>query len=310
MLSAAWLRGKPRQFQRLTGLSVEAFDALVRSFTPLWAEAERKRLSHSRRQRAIGGGRRYTLTTPEDKLLLALVFLRLYPTYEVLGLFFSLHLSNVDRLLRKVLPILQEATSTAIHLPKRTRLPGGKRLSTIEDFFTLFPELRDVIVDATEQPTRRPKNGREQRAHFSGKRRRHTLKTQLLVNRVTGVILHVSHTAPGSVHDKTLLERSRLLTALPDGTIVRGDLGYLGTARDHPRLDIRLPRRKWRGRPRRLADVRRNRSLARQRIVVEHAIRRCKIFRVLADVYRQARERYNPLFRAVAGLANLRLTVA
>lgn len=308
MLSSAWLRGKPRQFQRLTGLSVEKFDALVEKFTPLWEAAERKRRTRPNRQRALGGGHPYALRTVEDKLLCALVFLRIYPTYEVLGLFVGMHLSNVDRLLRRALPVLQEATGKTLQLPRPRR--GQKRVRSLEEFFTRFPDLRDVIVDATEQPTRRPKNNTEQRRHFSGKRKRHTLKTQLLVSVGTGAILSVSHTVPGSVHDKTLLAESRALEHLADGTTVRGDLGYLGVAPNHPRLDIRLPARKGRGKPRRPADVRRNRVLARQRIGVEHVIRRCKIFRVLGETYRQARERYNLLFQIVAGLVNLRLAAA
>lgn len=308
MLRYAWLRGKPKQFQHLTGLSVESFEAFVARVAPLWERSERQRLTHPHRQRAIGGGHPYALRALEDKLLLVLVFLRTYPTYEFLGLLFGLHLSNADRLLRRILPILRDATEKPFTLPKPRK--GRKRMNSLEEFFVQFPDLKDLVVDATEQATRRPKEAAEQRRHFSGKRKRHTLKTQLLVSRRTGRILHVSETVPGSIHDKTLLEQSEVLTRLPRGALVRGDLGYLGIARDHPRLDIRLPRRKWRGRPRRMADIRRNRTLARQRIVVEHTIRRCKIFRVLADVYRQARERYNLTFQVVAGLANLRLAAA
>lgn len=308
MFTHEWLRGKPRQFQRLTGLSVEAFDLLVRKVEPLWKAAERRRLTRPDRQRTIGGGTPYKLRSLEDKLLCALVFLRTYPTYEFLGLLFGLHLSNVARLVERMLPLLAKATGETIRLP--TRRKGRKKIGSFEEFFQAFPDLRDVIVDATEQPIRRPKDPAEQRRHFSGKRRRHTLKTQLLVSQGTGRILHVSETVPGSVHDKTLLEASGLLDHLPGSTTVRGDLGYLGTARDHPRLDIRLPRRKWRGRPRRAADIHRNRALARQRIGVEHAIRRCKIFRVLGETYRQGRERYNDIFRVVAGLTNLSLAAA
>lgn len=308
MLTYEWLRGKPQRFQRLTGLSVEAFDRLARTVEPLWSAAERKRLSRQNRQRAIGGGTPYKLRALENKLLCALVFLRTYPTYEFLGLLFGLHLSNADRLLKRVLPVLAEATGETVRLPKRRK--GQKKIGSLEEFFREFPDLKDVIVDATEQPTRHPKDAVEQRRHFSGKRKQHTLKTQLLVSRRSGRILHVSETVPGSIHDRKLLEASGLLDQLRDRTTVRGDLGYLGTARDHPRLDICLPRRKWRGRPRRAADVRRNRVLACQRIGVEHAIRRCKIFRVLGETYRQRRERYNGIFRVVAGLANLSLAAA
>lgn len=169
-----------------------------------------------------------------------------------------------------MLPILRDATGKPFILPKPRK--GWQRMNSLEEFLVQFSDLKDLVVDATEQTTRRPKKAAEQRRHFSGKRKRHTLKTQLLVRRRTGRILHVSETVPGSIHDKTLLEQSEVLTRLPRGAIVRGDLGYLGIAKDHPRLDIRLPRRKWRGRPRRTTDIHRNRTLARQRIVVEYTI--------------------------------------
>ena len=42
-------------------------------------------------------------------------------------------------------------------------------------------DLRELFFDATERPTRRPKRG--QRAYYSGKKKRHTLKTQVVVVR-------------------------------------------------------------------------------------------------------------------------------
>lgn len=37
-----------------------------------------------------------------------------------------------------------------------------------------------MIVDATEQPIQRPK--KKQRGHYSGKKKRHTQKAQVMVN--------------------------------------------------------------------------------------------------------------------------------
>ena len=59
------LRKHPKTFVRLTGLSVEKFDALVAQLLPIFAQAEKKRLSRPNRQRAIGGGRRYALELGE-----------------------------------------------------------------------------------------------------------------------------------------------------------------------------------------------------------------------------------------------------
>ena len=59
------LRNHPKTFVRLTGVSVEKFDQLLKQLLPIFAQAEKKRLSRPNRQRAIGGGRRYALELGE-----------------------------------------------------------------------------------------------------------------------------------------------------------------------------------------------------------------------------------------------------
>lgn len=63
----------------------------------------------------------------------------------------------------------------------------------------MFPGLR-AIIDATEQEIRRPKNSAKRKSHYTGKRRRHTVKTQLTVNS-EGLIVHETKHARGRRHD-------------------------------------------------------------------------------------------------------------
>ena len=72
------LSKKPTKFYRFTGLEVGEFLVLEEEIESLWKEAERKRLSRSHRQRAIGGGRKYHLSSLEDKMLLVFLFYRLF----------------------------------------------------------------------------------------------------------------------------------------------------------------------------------------------------------------------------------------
>lgn len=83
----------PRAFRSLTGMNPDEFERLFTNF----AAAPQRRRQRSRtskdgqpRQRAAGAG----LPFAHDKrhrLLMSLIWLRIYPTYELLGFFFGLH---------------------------------------------------------------------------------------------------------------------------------------------------------------------------------------------------------------------------
>ncbi len=53
-----------------------------------------------------------------------------------------------------------------------------------------------------------------------------------------------------------------------------------------------------------------NRGLAKHRIYVEHIIRAIKIFRILAQPYRNRRHRFGLRFNLIAGLYNCGLSLA
>jgi hypothetical protein len=74
---AARLRRNPDTFRRLTGIAPEDFDEIMEDLPALYEEAERERLSRPDRKRAIGAGRKFTLA-PEDRLLMLLMYYRLY----------------------------------------------------------------------------------------------------------------------------------------------------------------------------------------------------------------------------------------
>src|SRR5437764_12901780 len=165
-----------------------------------------------------------------------------------------------------------------------------------------------VVIDTFEQRTHRPK--RRQRAYYSGKKKAHTLKSQVGVDEESGRIVDVSETAPGPWADIKLLKRSRLLRRLPEGVGGIGDLAYVGIADLHPAGLGAAPRKKPRGKDRPPEDRRYNRAFSRRRIVVEHTIGRLRRFRSLAHVNRHRRTGHAARARAVAGMVNPRLPTA
>ena len=92
------LSRRPSAFRSMTGFSVEMFHSLFLAFTRAYEDQKHASKTTKRdgkpRQRAPGAGRRYAHDL-RDRLLMTLIWLRTYPTFEVLGFLFDLHKANV-----------------------------------------------------------------------------------------------------------------------------------------------------------------------------------------------------------------------
>lgn len=290
------LRTRPAVFAHLTGVTVPVFDELAAEVAPLVEAAHRKTLDRPDRKRAIGGGDDFDLSTA-DQVLLTVIWLRQYPTNEVLGFLFGVSDSTASRARTRCLPVLEKAGKDAMRMPD----PGAGRRRRLPALLADTPGLA-VVIDSFEQRTQRPK--RRQRAYYSGKKKAHTLKSQVAVDEETGRFVDVSDSVPGRRADIKLLGKSRLLKRLPAGVGGIGDLGYVGIGDLHPAGLGASPRRKPRGKDRPPEDRRYNRAFSRRRIVVEHAIGRLRTFRAVAHVNRHARKGHAVRVRAIAGLVN------
>lgn len=280
------LRKKPTAFRQFTGLTVPEFVRLQEELVPVLS-ARRAKASRRPRVRKPGAGRKPKLG-PEDRLLLVLMYYRMYVTQVVLGGLFGVDAGTACRIIRET----GLALAGVFRIPERKVRVGPD-------------ELAEAFVDATEQPIHRPKRG--QRRYYSGKKKQHTVKHQVVVVRKKKRpgrggprkrkvrIAAVSESAPGTVHDKKVYDRSRLV--IPTGVPGTGDTGYLGTR-------LQVPTRKPRGRPLTRRQKAGNRRLARRRVVVEHGIGKMKIWRIAADRYRNPRSRHTILMKNVAGLHN------
>lgn len=288
------LRMHPTVFRHLTGLAVAVFDGLAAEVVPAVEAAHRKQLDRPDRKRAVGGGDNFDLATV-DQLLLTVIWLRQYPTNETLGFLFGVSDSTASRARTRCLPAPERAGKDTMRMPD----PRAARRKRLPALLKDTPGLA-VIIDSFEQRTRRPK--RRQRAYYSGKKKAHTLKTQVAIDGGSGRFVDVSDSAPGRWADIKLLGRSRLMRRLPAGVGGIGDLGYVGIGELHP--SGACPRRKPRGKPRPPEDVRYNRAFSRRRIVVEHALARLRRFRAVTDLNRHRRKGHALRARAIAGLVN------
>jgi hypothetical protein len=297
MLRYAALSAHPRVFKSLTGLYVADFAALVTDVLPLLRRADQTRRSQRPRQRAVGGGHPFELAG-QDQILLTVVWLRQYPIHEVLAYLFGVSDSTVSRVIQRVLPVLEQAGRDTMRLPD----PGKKRRRTLDALLAELPEVV-VIIDSFEQRVQRPGNRQAADDLYSGKKKQHTLKSQVAVDE-EGRIVDVPESVRGPTADLTLLEQSRLLDRLPPGVGGMGDLGYVGIDKLPPTGLGAAPRKKPRGQPRPAADIAYNTAFARRRIVVEHTIGRLRRFQSLSQTDRQQRRGHTARVRAVAGLVN------
>jgi len=307
MLSYDDLCRHPAAFPSLTGLTRAEFDALAERFER--AEAElRSSASTTRegkaRSRAAGAGHPHRHDAC-GRLLMALLWLRIYPTYEVLGIFFDLHKRNAQLNVRSALEILDSLDGFPFDRPPRDR----PKLRSAAAVMAAFPHVR-IIIDGKEQRCNRPEGSEEQKPYYSGKKKCHTLKTQVVVDPM-GRIEGVSDSVPGGAnHDLKVLRSSGVLEGLGDGEGAMLDKGYVGIRNDYPDVPIILPFKAARGRPLTEEQKAYNRVVASHRIVVEHTMAQLNRFTVLRQVFRaQKRESHGIVVRVVAILVNRRITV-
>lgn len=310
MIELKHLRQYPRVFKSLTGLQECEFQALLYDLLPPYQQAYCQRLARPHRQRAVGGGRRVELS-PAAQLLLSVVWLRLYPTQEVLGYLFSVSDTTVLCTIARWLPLLEAAGRDTMRMPD----PGRKRRRSLDEVLREVPELA-VIIDSFEQRVQRPKTAnpsnpshaptakRPQDPHYSGKKKHHTLKSQVALNSQDGTFVAVAGSVPGATADFKLLTHSGLLDTLPAGVGAWGDLAYVGLAAQHPQGLGATPRRKPRGRQRPPEDKLYNQAFARERVRVEHGIGCLRRYQCLSQVDRQHRHDHTRRVIAVAGLVN------
>jgi DDE superfamily endonuclease len=303
MLTYQSLSHVPAIFPALTGLTPGEFERLALDFT---AARERRQAASDQtkrgtpRQRSAGAGAPPAHDLP-TRLLMALVWLRIYPTYELLGWLFGLEKSNAWENVQDALAVLATLADFPFERPAADRV----KLATQEAVMDAFPQVK-VILDGKEQPFRRPQGWDEQKPFYSGKKKRHTIKNQV-VCRPDGRIGAVSATVPGSIHDLTMLRGSGLLKQLSVEDGAMADKAYIGVQDDRPDLPVVVPAKARRGHPLTEDQQAANRVISRCRVVIEHVMAQLNRFQVLKQVFRSAFARHTCVMRVVSTLVDRRI---
>lgn len=297
MLTFAKIGAKPAVLQQLTGLSPEAFIEILPAFIDAMAYCDHE--LHSRRttprKRNPGGGRKATLYRPVDRLLFILFYFRIYPVQRVQAFFFGMSQAQVCQWVHRLTPALNMALGTEHQLPER-------RGASLAQVLRQCPGL-EFIIDGTERPVQRPTDKERQRELYSGKKKRHTVKNVVIVERRTRKIKALSRTRPGKMHDKRVTDEEHW--RFPKRSTLWKDTGFQGY--EPPNITTIQPKRQPRNGALTDEQKARNRAISQKRVRVEHAIGGAKVFRIAQHVFRNRREGFIDLtFETACGLHNLR----
>ena len=299
MLNLTRALNNDRLIRALTGLNRKAFDALCVAFDPVYEES--LQAASKPRKRARGGGRKARLQSTQSKFFFILFYFKCYPTFDVLGILFDLERGRSNRWVHRLQGILEKTLGRKMVLPER-------KIESIESFLERFPEVQSVIFDGTERPVQRPQAYEKQKAHYSGKKKRHTRK------HITGTtpdkrVILLTPAKPGKIHDIRQLREETLIDHIPDEVLIQGDLGFQGLQNEF--VNIHLPHKKPRGRELSEAQKQENKILSAQRVVCEHAHSGMKRYNSVTAIYRNRVSDFDDRLMLIAtGLWNFYLEAA
>ncbi len=114
MLTYQKLARNPSSLRSFTGLTTEEFDKLYEIAESQYPQHEKERLDRKNRINAIGQGRPFKLGL-QEKLVMLLMYYRLYITYQLQGYLFDLDQGNVCRNIRHIEPLVKRC----IPLPEK-----------------------------------------------------------------------------------------------------------------------------------------------------------------------------------------------
>ena len=279
---------------------MQEFDNIFdNEITKRYVKHEIQRLSQRKedRERGTGAGRPFKMDI-KNRFLMLLVYYRLYITYTLAGFLFGLDQSNICRDIQKIENLIRKCIPIPQKLYNKT-----KRLRTTEEVEQYFPGFL-AFTDCTEQQIPRPIDNKRRKVFYSGKKKRHTVKTQLMVNN-QGIIIHKLRYKKGRRHDYDIYKKNH--PSIPKKVVNVFDLGYLGVETDFLEQLSTIPHRKKRNLELSQEEKEYNMNHSKKRIVIEHTICRLKKYRIMSDIFRNRLRKYNRISDIVTGLVNYRM---
>jgi len=295
MINYQYLLKHPQLFPVTIGITKEQFDQLLKKFRIQEKKLRWEKAYSFMRIRKVGGGRKAKIKTSSEKLFFILFYYKNYPTFGLMQSIFELDSSNVYRLVRFLEQALWRSVGHELKLPK-------KKIRILNKLLEIHPDLENCIIDATERRIQRPTYNQE--FYYSGKKKYHTIKNQVVTDPKTTRILHVSKTVEGKRHDKRLLEDTGVILRAPPNSKILTDLGYQGSESINPLIQVIYPYKKPRIGSLTDAQEKTNKQISSIRVRGEHPFAWMKHFTILKNTFRSNPKYSNLPFHSIAALYN------
>lgn len=286
-----YIQKYPAKTKHILGISHEKFQELIQSASKKHLEILKEKENQKIRVHSPGGGRKELLSISEE-ICLCLFYLRQIPTFEILGMLFGVSISIAHTTFHYWRKILREILPSSL-MEQVDNQEGD--LAIVQEILTNFK----LIVDSLEQPIDRPSDNAEQKKFSKGKKKQHTLKSQLITMPNGKDIVDVEVGFPGPTADINLFRGQQ--KKFDEQQEFEGDKGYQGGK------NITTPHKKKKKQQLSEKQKEENIILSSKRIFVEHLIRIVRIFHIASQRFRLNSNVYEEIILTVCGLVRLRI---
>jgi hypothetical protein len=158
-----------------------------------------------------------------------------------------------------------------------------------------------LIADVSERVIPRRRCKQAQQEEYSGKKKQHTIKNMAITDS-NGVVLYLSETYEGSIHDKSILDDVQMDT---HGFNLLLDLGFQGA--DKYCQTVILPYKKPKNKALTILQKSINKEISKKRVLIENVFASIKRLKIVRNKVRLRCSAVRHLIiRLAAGMHNLR----
>ncbi len=182
------------------------------------------------------------------------------------------------------------------HLPERDPEKLGSALEGESE--------SEFGIDGTDRPRQRPTDSEKQKEYYSGKKKRHTVKNNIIGGLNSGKVHYLGQTHEGKKHDKKIADEES--PTFPEGAVLFKDTGFQGY--EPPGVETYQPKKKPKGGELTAREKESNSLISAIRIVIEHIISGIKRCHIVKDIFRNTKEDFDDLAMLIAcALHNFRV---
>lgn len=215
------LKTNPKNFLAATGLKIDEFEQLKKGFKEAYEKVypENKTKEGKERKRKEGAGVKGQLEKEEDKLLFILIYQKTNQLQTMQALQFAMSQPQANYWIHHLMPVLKKILKAQGLAPERE----AEKVATSE---MIKEGILELAIDGTERRIQRPKDEEKQQENYSGKKKTHTEKNIVLIDKTTSKVIYLSPTIAGKIHDKKAIDELEII--YPANSTLDKDTGFQG----------------------------------------------------------------------------------